>query len=322
MTEDEFRALVAEAVLAPSVHNVQPARWRLAGGAILVGAAREAGLAVSDPEGRDAGLSCGAAVEALVLALSARGRGAEVEDLWPEDRGDLLPGCRMAARVRMTGAVPADPLAGMLARRFTHRGAFGPAEAGGWEREDAVLVSDPGLRARIAEMNDAISLAVLRQAPVRRELLSWMRLRRSHPRWGLDGMSREALRMSPVVALGAGLALGPFWGLFDRLGLTAGLTAERAATVTAPVIAAFHRAEGESPVTSGRAYLRLWLEAAARGMAGWPMAALADDPGMRAEVADLLGIGAGRRLIQVIRFGAPTAPMPARARRPLAEVLV
>jgi hypothetical protein len=128
------------------------------------------------------------------------------------------------------------------------------------------------------------------------------------------------MRMSGFEAFAARFALGPLWPVLDRFGATAGLTAEAEATVSAPVIACFHRPADESPVTSGRAYLRMCLEAAALRMAGWPMAALSDHAVTRAEICEAYGIGPDRRLVQVIRFGVPSGPPPVRARRPLAEV--
>jgi hypothetical protein len=70
---------------APSVHNTQPARWRPAVDHIKIACDPTVALSVGDPDGIDAGLSCGAAVEATVLALSAHGIGALVEECWAEE---------------------------------------------------------------------------------------------------------------------------------------------------------------------------------------------------------------------------------------------
>ncbi len=320
MNDIEFRTIVEMACLAPSVHNTQPARWKSDGQAIEIYCDTSICLAIGDPGLRDAGLSCGAAVEATVLALSEHGIGCTVVDLW-HTAGDPL---RPVARLTPGGTVMPDRLAPQVSRRFTHRGAFRAAQSplDGWTRTDAALVTDRPRIEKIAALNDTISLNALRDAPFRRELVHWMRLSRRHPRHGVDGMAREAMRMSAPVALGAGLALGPLWAICDRIGLTRGMVAEAAQTVTAPVIACFHRPLDESPVTSGRAYLRLWLEATARGMAGWPMAALADDPSANAQMCTLAGIETDRRLIQVIQFGVADAGMPPRARRPLDAVIL
>lgn len=323
MTPDAFAALVARAALAPSVHNTQPARFRLDGGRILIGADPAVFLAAGDPERRDAGLSCGAAAEALVLALSETGMGAVVEDRWEADDRTTLPRHRLAAEVTPGGAVAPDPLAVMLDRRFTHRGTFAPGGPGAdWRPADAILIGDVAGKARIAALNDVVSLKILRRGEDRAELLRWMRLTQRHPGWGRDGMNREALRMTPFEAWAAGMALGPLWGVLDRMGITRGITAEAAKTETAAVIAAFHRPAGESPVGVGRAYLRLTLDAAAQGMAMWPMAALTDDAETRARLEAELHVPAGHRLVQILRLGRADRPAPPRARCPVRELMV
>jgi hypothetical protein len=322
LNDDQLRAAVARAMLAPSVHNVQPARWRRDRGGLLLTCDLGVGLAVGDPEGLDAGLSCGAAAEAMVLALSAIGIAATVTDLWANDDRRLVPGHRVAARLVLAQGNE-DRLHRQLERRHTHRGGFDPAPVNlfGWGRQDAILVTDAPGKSRLAELNDWASLEIMRQAPFRRELLSWMRLSPRHPRYAHDGLNREAMAMSAGAAFAAQYALGPFWPLLNRLGQTKAITAEAEKTVAAQVIACFHREAAESPVTSGRAYLRMCLEAAGLGLAGWPMAALSDHPATRAEVKARYGLGDDRRLVQVIRFGVPNGPAAARARRPVSEVL-
>ncbi len=316
--------MVARAALAPTVHNTQPARWRREGDRLLLAFDLSVGLTVGDPTGADAGLSCGAVAEAMVLALSAKGIGARVDDLWLADDCATWPGHRLAARLTLAPGGQVDGLHAQLENRFTFRGAFeaAPISLFGWTRVDAALVLDGPGKAWLADRNDWAALQIMRVRGFRRELLSWMRLSPRHRRYGDDGLNRAAMRMSGAEAFAARFALGPLWGALDLLSLTKGLTGEAAVTQTAAVIACFHRPADESPVSSGRAYLRMGLEAAGLGMAGWPMAALSDHPVTRAEVCDRFGVGADRRLVQVIRFGVPTGPMPPRARRPISEVLL
>lgn len=179
----------------------------------------------------------------------------------------------------------------------------------GWTRTDTNIVLDRPTVAHIAALNDRVSLDIMRDRGFRRELLSLMRLGTGA---AVDGMTGANLRMSGFEARAASLALGPLWLLLDLCGLTAGLTAEVDKTNSAPMIVAFHRPKGESPVASGRAYLRMWLEATSLGLAGWPMAALSDVPEARGELCTMLGIPSDRRLIQVLRFGAATGEMSPR----------
>ena len=96
-----LKAALDEARLAPSVHNVQPTRWRLAGDRLLLLGDPARTIPAADPAGRDWRLSHGAHFEGLSLALAARGaRLAEPEMLadTPPEHG-LVPiaACRVGA---------------------------------------------------------------------------------------------------------------------------------------------------------------------------------------------------------------------------------
>lgn len=320
ITTDEFRAVVARARLAPSIHNAQPARWRLRGDVIEIAADFRVALPSADPSGESIGLSCGAAVEATLLALPYA---AQVSDVWDERDFYTWSGHRMVARIKVGSAPHEDALSPQLERRFTWRGAFEtePPRLFGWTREDAVLVIDEPTRRWIAALNDTSSLEILRDRAFRRELLGWMRLKESHPRTLYDGLSMAALRMNAQMAKTVRLGFGPLWSLLDMFGRTKVMTAEADVTMTAPVLACFHRPAGESPVASGRAYLRLCLEAAHLGLQAWPMAALTDDAQAAEEITQRLAIGPDRKLAQVLRLGAPRGEQTPRARRPLDELI-
>jgi hypothetical protein len=162
----------------------------------------------------------------------------------------------------------------------------------------------------------------LRDRGFRRELVNWMRLARSHPRYAVDGLNLDALRMSSLEGFGAKVVLGT--GLFeaiDALGLDKVLTGEKSKTQSATAIALFHRQRDESPLASGRAFYRFWLNLTRLGFAAWPMAALAD----HAESADIcsrhFAVPSERRLINVLRAGVAGA-VPKRARLPVQRVIV
>lgn len=323
LSKPEFEAIVALANLAPSIHNAQPARWRLVGDRIEIGADRSIILPQADPTGRHIGLSCGAALEATVLALSKHGVGGTVTDLWDDDDWHSWSGHRMVARIELAKNATTDPTFLQLDQRFTWRGAFSDEPLGlyGWSRPDTAMVMDAPMRRWVADLNDAASLGILRRKAFHRELLSWMRLTPSDARYRYDGLSRDALRMDSRIARKVRLGFGVLWPLLNALGKTSAMTAEADLTRTAPLIACFHRPKDESAVQTGRAYLRLCLEETQLGLAGWPMAALTDDDTARDMISQQLAIGPERALIQVLRFGVPTGAAPPRARRPLAELI-
>lgn len=315
-----FESCVARAALAPTVHNTQPARWVRDANVLSLFCDTNVGLAAGDPTGRDAALSCGAVLEGMILALSAHGIMAEVG----LTGNDTAPGQGLVAVAHLDMAKGAeDGLHAQLEHRFTWRGPFAsdPAHLFGWTRSDARLLLDLASRDWLAERNDWASFEIMQDAGFRRELVQWMRLHDKHPRAGLDGMDRASMQMSKGQARFVPFALVRFWQALNAFGITKGLTSEREVTLTAPVIALFHRDIHENCVASGRAYMRLCLEAASLGLAGWPMAALSDHPQTSTQICERFGIGPDRRLVQVIRFGMPTGDAPTRARRPMAEVL-
>jgi nitroreductase len=312
--------LAALANRAPSVHNTQPARFALdEEGNILIAADLSRHLSVGDPTGRDMGLSCGAALEGMAMALAARGTGVLVDDLWEADIRSWRPGYRLAARLMPAGEASPSPLADWTEKRFTWRDSFSAAapealadlEQWAVEADDITFAGGPDALAFIAALNDEASLSVMRERAFRDELVAWMRLTPAHPAYAFDGLNLDALRMGRLEGAVAGRVLAsPLFHLADRLGLGKTLVAEAGKTMTAAACLLFHRPEGESPVVSGRAFYRFWLGFTRFGFAGWPMAVLADVPSASEALRQRFPLPPGHRLINVLRVGPAPLTLP------------
>ena len=315
-----FRALVAEAALSPSVHNTQPTRWRLIpDGRVQVLEDESRRLPVGDPEGRDLNVSHGSAVEGFCLAAALRGLSVDVEH----------DGVSVAElTIRPTDV--ADPLAAHLTQRRTYRGKSEGGEVAHaalarLERsDDLIVVQTPEPITELARLYDEASLRWFRNAPYRAELVSWMRLSRRHPSWSLDGLNAEAMEMSGIEAVGAGVVLRP--GVFetlDRVGLAGALVAEAAVVRSASAIALFHRPVNEAPFDTGRRFHRAWLGFTQAGLSAAPMAVLADDVEARDRVKADFGIGDDRCLITAFRLGiAPVRDLAPKPRLELDTLIV
>lgn len=300
--------LVAEARLAPSVHNIQPTRWRMDGDDLLVLADATRRLPAADPSGHDVRLSHGAAIEGLSLALRRRGlRIAQVDTVVVPDRPDLV-----ARLVLAPGGEP-DPLAAVVPDRTSWRGPFrspGPdlsqrlsrlAEATG----DLVVVGDRATVSEIAGLADRAAFHFLCDEAHRKELLHWMRFSRGDPRYGCDGLDAEALALGRLEAAAAPLVLGPLFPMLRRLGLAASLTSERAKLARGG-FALFHRPSDEDPLETGRAFYRDWLTMEKLGLAACPVSVLADWPPSHRELVGRCAIPPDRRLVNVFRIGIST----------------
>ena len=183
------------------------------------------------------------------------------------------------------------------------------------------MVLDVATRRWLAELNDRATLGILRNKAFRQELLGWMRLDENHPRYDVDGLSLEALRLPQQVVGTVRWGVGPMWPVLDLLGYTMALTAEADVTMSAPVLACFHSDAKDSDVDAGSANFRMLLEAAGLGLMAWPIAALKDDTEASAQIVSKPDIGPERRLIQVLHLGEPSGDRTPQARRPISELI-
>lgn len=213
---DLFSHLLQYAILAPSEHNSQPWLFRLCDDSLELFADRTRGLPVVDPHDRAMTVSCGAALDHLVLAARSLGRDVSV-DLCP-DPGDS----DLLARVRLDGyAIPSSAEQAMFAaipERRTCRARFEPkalpqnvsaqcmdiAESSGVE---LTLIEDSAQRREIAALVTHADRMQLSSVRFRRELASWVHARRGKSR---DGMSRQGLGMAEVMSPSGSLVVRTF----------------------------------------------------------------------------------------------------------------
>jgi nitroreductase len=318
ITPELLRELVAEARLAPSVHNIQPARWRLlTDNRLLLIDDTTARVPHADPTGHDAHLSLGAALEGMALALARRGlaiAGITASEQRLSQQHVAL--CTLA--VDATGAP--DPLSDIVLRRLSWRGMFrtaGDDDAGfdaiAAARDDVVCIRDAAAIAEIAAWGDDADLFFLRRANYRHELLQWMRLSASHPRYQYDGLNREALAMTAAEGIGAKLVLGRLFAPLDGLGLAPPLISDRGKTASAAGLVLFYRPRGEEALVTGRQFYRAWLDIARAGFSACPISALADHPEINSRLCKLARLPADtHRLVNVFRVGRPARPKPVR----------
>ena len=313
--------LVGAANRAPSVHNIQPTRFRFDDEktiTVLENPARR--LHVGDPAGKDNQKSMGAALEGLVLALSERGIGAAVS------------GCENnSISLKMESGASRDPLAPMAATRQSYRGLFAPAAIDDDDTlakladvcADLHIIRERDEVAKLGRLYDEVSLEVVRDPAYRAELLSWMRLSRDTPNYWRDGLNADHMALSRLEAFGAGLVLGPGFRMLDTAGLAGPLMAEAGKVKSAVCVALFHRPAAEPEIDTGRRFYRVWLEIERLGLALCPMSVLADVPHSAIRLLGEAGFGADRKLVTVFRIGRRPAGFASakRARLPPSELV-
>ncbi len=155
LTPAAAATVVEIAARAPSVHNTQPWRFRIADDVIELHADPDRLLIQIDPAGRELILSCGAALFGLRLGLRQLGY-LPVVELWPDPAQPWL-----IARAWPEGRAALNPVeAELLAavpHRHTHRGPFTPGEVS--PRLLAALAADAaaeGSELRFVEQPDVV----------------------------------------------------------------------------------------------------------------------------------------------------------------------
>lgn len=316
--DEQLRFLLGYAILAPSGHNSQPWRFRIEGGTVLLYADPGRALPVVDPAGRELTISCGAALEHLLIALRHFGHAGRLA-VFPEPENPVL-----LAHVEPGG--PADAPESVhrcfaaITRRRTNRRAYRdeplPADvldditaaAAGVRLHVAVDdVEQGGIAGLVAEA-DRIQQA---DAAYRRELAAWMR---SNVNPGSDGIPGYALGMGTASSLVSPLLVS----LVDTGDRQAAGDAETA--FRAPALVLLETATDDPPawLSAGRALARLLLIARSHGVRASYLNQAVEVPGVRERLRQVAGISGYPQLLLRLGYADGVPPTP---RRTVDEVL-
>lgn len=323
----DFDAALREAARAPTVHNVQSARWRLVDNRVLLLHATARALPVADPSGRDSRASLGAAFEGLALALSRQG--LRLGDPEPAPAIDRLPpghDAIVSATIHPGGYT--DPLAGWVAQRRSFRGRFDPVATDALERglapaPDVRLITDRSQIDRFAGLYDAANFGFMRQSAYVKELYGWCRFSTRDPRWRRDGLTADCLDLSAPARWAASVLLRPaVFRCLRWLGVARPVVSERAKIHSSSAVVLYCPSRSVDDFAIGRRLYRLWLELTAIGLHACPMSALADAPAAAAAACEIGDVPPDRRLVNAFRVGRVPGVVAESPRLPAAELLV
>jgi hypothetical protein len=235
LTAADVQFVLAQAGRAPSIHNTQPWKFSWDGATFTLIADTARGLTVTDPDGRELVVSCGAALFNLRLAIRKLGRQGTLRLL--PDPADP----RMLARLTVTDAMPPtageDRMAEAILRRHTHRGDFDDRPISpelAVELQDAATsegcelhyVNTPGQRAKVEHLTREAEETQSANDSAREELAAWTPAPGSPRRDGVPATAYPADGTTPHRAVATrDFDAGRDVGALDTTTQTAGLLA-------------------------------------------------------------------------------------------------
>ncbi|MEW6305227.1 MAG: nitroreductase [Verrucomicrobiota bacterium] len=313
--------LLQYAILAPSTHNTQPWLFRIRGEDIELYTDRARALRVSDPDGRELVMSCGAALFNLQAALRHYNVMGDV-DLFPDPSDpDLLARLWLGHQRGMS--IENTIIFHAITKRHTNRQAFEDRpvpetllgilqEAA--EEEGAWLHVAKGPEEHVA-LADLISIAERKQWANKRfrlELAAWVHSNRANSR---DGIPEYAQNVDDLLSYAGPLVVRTF-------DLGEGEAAKDAEIARYSPVLAVLGTDNDDPqswLAAGQALEHVLLRARAENVWASFLNQPVEVTEMRPEVTAVLNRTGHAQLILRLGYGPEVKPTP---RRDLLDVLI
>jgi hypothetical protein len=331
---DKLLFLLNYAVLAPSILNSQPWLFELSHDAISLHINQSRRLAVVDPDGRQAIISCGSAL--FNLRAAARAFGYEIEVSGPSPKSDSTLLAKLQLKASTTPPSQLDlELRDAIPTRRTVRSAFEDrqlgdellrdlADAARKEGAECHLVQASEQKQQVAELVAEAEQIHLRDPAFRNELRDWLMQRRGE---GHEAMSEIYARMgSPTGHTPEGrdhpdqfmpTAAAAARQFANIEGAAAG---QRALVEASPAVALLTTADDKkaSWLAAGQALQHMLLTAAIAGIAASYLNPPIELAQLRPRLAQVFGSKRKPQMLLRLGYGGAIRPTP---RRPMSEVL-
>lgn len=197
----DYREIVRYAAMAPSGHNTQPWKFRIAAGSITLVPDFIRALPVVDPDHRELYISLGCAVENLAIAAGHFGYQAQLTECSREKLVFALSPC---------SGVEEDVLFRQLEKRQTNRSVYSGKKIPPEVAERLKVVSEEkGVHCYMAEngssLADLLAAYILKGNEIqmndpafKNELISWMRFNARQVKQTSDGLSYRVFGNPPL----------------------------------------------------------------------------------------------------------------------------
>lgn len=315
--DDRNRELVRCAVLAANSHNTQPWIFAVAPDSMSIRPDPKRRCPVVDPDDHHLCVSLGCAAENIVVAASGFGLVATPR---------IAPDGTTIEITLRDGAVAASPLIAAIPVRQSTRGMFDGTSLTEAERETLIdaanrpgvgfhLVKSPQDRAALRDLVIAGNADQMRDPDFVKELLHWIRFSPRKAQTLRDGLFGRCLG-NPGLPEWVGRLIFPY---VFRVGPETARLRARIDSASALVVFVSASDTPGGWIETGRAFQRFALAATSLGLLHAHINQAVEIPATRHQVADFLGLTAGRPSL-LLRIGRGDR-MPYSYRRDIGAVI-
>ncbi|MDY6796420.1 MAG: nitroreductase [Actinomycetota bacterium] len=317
--EDMAKFLVSYAILAPSGHNTQPWRFAIKSNSVEVYADYSRRLPVADGDDRELTMSIGAAITNLEVAAAHFGLKNEVRYHSGNDK-ELMARVILQKGDADKGLLDLFPA---ITGRRTNRLAFKDREleAGDLEKlrrnstfgqTSVQLVTDKGMKDRLAELIDEGDRVRMADRSFRKELGDWIRPAKSIAD---DGLMTDSIGIPGFLSWA-----GPWMMRTFNIGKSQGKKDADLAAKSAAIAVVLGSDSRDNLLDAGRLFERFTLTLTNMGM-GYSFFNLpVEVPALRVKLKAFLDIGVLPQLL--FRIGYAHPPDKAAPRRAVESVLL
>lgn len=320
-TQEKMKFFIRYAILAPSGHNTQPWLFRLNDESIELIADRTRALPVIDPDDTELILSCGAALEILLVAMKYFGINPDYKLLPDDGDNDLL------ARIKFGGNYIPDEddkhFFNAITKRRTNRTQFADQgvdelilqkfEANIYkEQTNLLVIRDMKKRTDVLKLIERGDKVQCEDKSFCRELAQWVHPNRKNSK---DGIPGYAFGMNDLVSYAGPFFIGNLeWGDIQA-------ARDRNLVKGSPVLAVLE-CMGNNEIDwvyTGMSLSRLLLGAADKGISASYLNQPIEVPDLKNQLKELLELKGYPQLIIRMGYGKQVKPTP---RRELDDVIL
>ena len=307
-----FKEMVQFAILAPSVHNVQPWKVKFTEEGFHLFQAKNRRLHVGDPNLHDNDVSLGAFIEIADIFLKNKALKISIKKDEQIKFSDAIDEYEQRFFIKVDqDTFFKDELFDEVARRKSYRGLFTFDLS-----FDEKILSDikiPGLEIlwitgasemkRWADIYDHSSIQINKTPGYFKELLQWLRLSKSHSKFNEDGLNYKALSLSWIEAfIGRLIFRESIFKILSYFSQEKVLLTEAPQIKSAQGIIIIYAKKDLTSLEMGRSFVRLWLSLTAKNIGVCPLSSLVDFS-QSLKILDSMKTSNATICLNVFRFG-------------------